>query len=123
MAKNASHERSEDELPLRRIAGLGLGSREAGTDKLIHERSRLAICSALAVHPTLSFTELRDLLNATDGNLSVHAAKLEEEGLLRCTKSFQGRTPKTSFQLTRKGKRALDRYLDHMEALIRTVRG
>jgi len=123
MARNAPRSESDDELPLRRIAGLGLGSRQSGTDKLIHERLRLAICSALAVHSTLTFTELRELLNATDGNLSVHATRLEEEGLVRCTKTFEGRTPKTSFQLTRKGQRALDRYLDHMEALIRTVRG
>jgi len=92
-------------------------------DRLIHERVRLAIVSALAVNPALSFTELKALLGATDGNLSVHARKLEDANYVRCTKRFEGRMPHTEFALTEKGRRALERYLDHMEGLIRTTRG
>lgn len=91
-------------------------------DRLIHERLRLAIVSALAVNDSLTFTDLRRLLHTTDGNLSVHARKLEEAGYVSCTKSFEGRLPRTAFALTAAGRRALERYLDHMEALIRTTR-
>ena len=91
-------------------------------DRVIHERVRLAIVSALAVNTTLSFNDLRDLLRITDGNLSVHARRLEEAGYVECTKSFQGRMPRTRFRLTAAGRRALQRYLDHMEALIRATR-
>jgi DNA-binding MarR family transcriptional regulator len=91
-------------------------------DQLIHGRVRLGIASALAVHDTLSFPELRDLLGTTDGNLSVHARRLEDGGYLACTKSFEGRIPKTEFRLTPRGRAALGRYLDHMEALIEQVR-
>jgi len=90
--------------------------------RLIHERVRLAIVSALAVNESLTFTELKELLGITDGNLSVHARRLEDGGLVKCTKSFEGRTPRTEFALTAKGRRALQRYLEHMEALIRSVR-
>jgi DNA-binding MarR family transcriptional regulator len=92
-------------------------------DRLIHERLRLGIVSALAVNDSLGFTELRDLLRTTDGNLSVHARKLEEGGYLTCTKSFVGRTPHTEYRITAKGRQALKRYLDHMEALIAATRG
>jgi hypothetical protein len=92
-------------------------------DRLIHERIRLGIVSALAVNEALGFTALRDLLRTTDGNLSVHARKLEEGGYLACTKSFVGRTPHTEFRLTAQGRRALQRYLDHMGALIEATRG
>ena len=92
-------------------------------DRLIHERIRLAIVSALAVNDSLGFTELRDLLKTTDGNLSVHARKLEEGGYLSCAKSFVGRTPHTEYRITAQGRRALQRYLDHMEALIEATRG
>ena len=91
-------------------------------DRLIHERTRLAIVSALAVNPTLTFNELKELLRVTDGNLSVHARKLEDSGYISCTKSFDGRIPKTEYRLTANGRRALEKYLDHMEALIRATR-
>jgi DNA-binding HxlR family transcriptional regulator len=91
-------------------------------DRLIHERMRLAIVSALAVNDTLSFNELKGLLDTTDGNLSVHARKLEEAGYVTCTKSFEGRVPRTEYRLSPAGRRALERYLAHMEALIRATR-
>ena len=91
-------------------------------DRLIHERLRLGIVSALAAQPSLTFTELKRLLQTTDGNLSVHARKLEEAGYISCTKSFDGRTPRSEFRLTPAGKAALNRYLDHMEAVIKTAR-
>ncbi len=91
-------------------------------DRLIHERMRLGIVSALAVNESLTFNELKALLKTTDGNLSVHARKLEEANYVTCTKSFSGRLPKTEYRLTSAGKRALERYLNHMEALIRATR-
>ncbi len=91
-------------------------------DRLIHERVRLAIVSALAVHAALTFNELKAFLDLTDGNLSVHARKLEEGGYVACRKSFEGRVPRTEYSLTAAGKRALDRYLGHMEALIKATR-
>ena len=91
-------------------------------DRLIHERTRLGIVSALAVNVSLSFNELKGLLRTTDGNLSVHARKLEEAQYVACTKSFQGRMPKTEYRLTAAGRRALERYLSHMEAIIRATR-
>jgi DNA-binding HxlR family transcriptional regulator len=93
-----------------------------GLDRLIHERLRLGIVSALAVNESLSFNDLKRLMNTTDGNLSVHARKLEEAHYVTCNKSFEGRVPKTSYSLTALGRRALERYLDHMEALIRATR-
>jgi len=92
-------------------------------DRVIHERVRLAIVSALAVNDTLTFNELKRLLGTTDGNLSVHARKLEEAGYVACRKSFEGRVPRTDFRLTLPGRQALERYLAHMEGLIRTTRG
>jgi DNA-binding HxlR family transcriptional regulator len=91
-------------------------------DRLIHERIRLGIVSALAVNRTLTFNELKALLKTTDGNLSVHARKLEEADYILCTKSFDGRLPKTKYRLAPAGRKALERYLDHMEALIRATR-
>ncbi|HEV2617402.1 MAG TPA: transcriptional regulator [Candidatus Acidoferrales bacterium] len=91
-------------------------------DRIIHERTRLGIISALAVNAMLSFNELKKLVGASDGNLSVHARKLEDAGYIACTKSFAGRLPKTEFRLTTSGRRALEHYLDHMEALIRATR-
>ena len=91
-------------------------------DRLIHERMRLGIVGALAVNEALSFNDLKALLRTTDGNLSVHARKLEEAEYITCTKSFEGRIPKTEYQLTEIGRRALERYLDHMEALIQATR-
>ena len=91
-------------------------------DRLIHERTRLGIVSALAVNHSLSFNDLKRLLRTTDGNLSVHARKLEQAQYLVCTKSFVGRLPRTQYRLTAAGRRALARYLDHMEALIQAMR-
>jgi DNA-binding MarR family transcriptional regulator len=94
----------------------------ANLDRMVHERTRLAIVSALAVNPSLTFNELKGLLRVTDGNLSVHARKLEEAGYIGCTKSFVGRVPQTEYRLLSAGRRALEKYLDHMEALIRATR-
>jgi DNA-binding transcriptional ArsR family regulator len=94
----------------------------ADLDRLIHERVRLAIVSALAVRESLTFNELKALLKTSDGNLSVHARKLEDAEYITCDKSFAGRVPKTEYRLTALGRRALERYLDHMEALIRVTR-
>jgi DNA-binding MarR family transcriptional regulator len=91
-------------------------------DRLIHERMRLGIVSALAVNESLTFNQLKALLRTTDGNLSVHARRLEEADYIACTKSFDGRLPKTEFRLTAAGRRALERYLNHMEALIQATR-
>ena len=103
-------------------ARAGASPRTAELDRLIHERVRLGIVSALAVNDSLSFNELKALLKTTDGNLSVHARKLEEASYVTCTKSFEGRIPKTEYRLTAAGRRALEHYLDHMEALIRVTR-
>ena len=107
--------------PLRSVPG----GAEAGApelDRLIHERVRLGIVSALAVNDSLAFNELKDMLALTDGNLSVHARKLEEAGYVECTKKFEGRVPRTEFRLTDAGRRALGAYLNHMEAIIQAVR-
>jgi DNA-binding MarR family transcriptional regulator len=119
---------------LRRAVAPGVGERDASPsselalppadhlDRLIHERLRLGIVSALAAKGPLTFTDLKRLLKTTDGNLSVHARKLEEAGYVSCVKSFEGRTPRSEFRLTPAGRAALNRYLDHMEALIRAAR-
>ena len=91
-------------------------------DRLIHERIRMGIVSALAVNESLTFAELKKLLAATDGNVSVHARKLEEAGYVGCRKTFEGRTPRTDYTLTATGRAALERYLEHMEAIIRATR-
>jgi DNA-binding HxlR family transcriptional regulator len=91
-------------------------------DRVIHERIRLGIVSALAVNDTMTFNDLKTLLGATDGNLSVHARRLEEAGYVACTKSFEGRIPRTEYRLTPAGREGLGRYLRHMEALIRATR-
>ena len=91
-------------------------------DKVIHERMRLGIISALAANEKMSFGDLKKLLDTTDGNLSVHARKLEEAGYVDCKKSFAGRTPLTEYKITASGRKALERYLDHMEALIKAMR-
>jgi DNA-binding transcriptional ArsR family regulator len=91
-------------------------------DRLIHEKMRLAIVSALAVNPTLTFNELKAILKTTDGNVSVHTRKLEEASYLTCKKSFEGRMPRTEYALTASGRRALEKYLGHMEALIKATR-
>lgn len=100
----------------------GLGDESADLDRLIHERMRLGIVSALAVNEALSFNDLKKLVKATDGNLSVHARRLEDAGYVECTKSFVGRVPHTEYRLTDSGRKALHEYLDHMENLIRATR-
>ncbi len=112
---------------LRAVDGAGGPSDEAdqgalSLDRLIHERMRLGIVSALAVNDSLTFNALKGLMKTTDGNLSVHARKLEDAAYVLCTKSFEGRVPRTEYRLTAVGRRALGRYLDHMEALIRATR-
>jgi DNA-binding HxlR family transcriptional regulator len=102
--------------------GRAEGEGALGLDRLIHERMRLGIVSALAANSRLSFNDLKALMKTTDGNLSVHARKLEEAGYVTCTKGFEGRVPRTEYALTAAGRRALERYLDHMEALIRATR-
>ena len=92
-------------------------------DRLIYERVRLGIMSALAVNASLSFSDLKELLGATDGNLSVHARKLESAGYISCSKTFDGRVPRTRYKIVARGRQALERYLNHMEALIRATRG
>jgi DNA-binding HxlR family transcriptional regulator len=112
----------EREEPLSAIRGLAREAVPADLDRLIHERIRLGIVSALAVNRSLTFNELKAMLKTTDGNLSVHARKLEEADYIVCTKSFDGRLPKTEYRLTGSGRKALERYLNHMEALIRATR-
>ena len=104
------------------MRGGAVGQGPLELDRLIHERVRLAIVSALAVNESLSFNELKHLLDTTDGNLSVHARKLEDADYIVCTKSFDGRVPRTEYRLSDEGRRALERYLSHMEALIRATR-
>jgi DNA-binding MarR family transcriptional regulator len=93
-----------------------------GIDRLIHERIRLGIVSALAVNETLTINDLKRLLKTSDGNVSVHARKLEDAGYVECRKFFDGRTPRTEYLLTAKGREALNRYLNHMEALIHAMK-
>jgi DNA-binding transcriptional ArsR family regulator len=91
-------------------------------DRVIHDRTRLAILSALAATETLAFNDLKDVTGTTDGNLSVHARKLEDAGYVHCEKTFAGRTPRTEYRLSAAGRRALEKYLDHMDALIKATR-
>jgi DNA-binding HxlR family transcriptional regulator len=114
-----TRETRETRVPALAPAAIG-GAAEL--DRLIHERVRLGIVSALAVNPALTFNELKALLKTTDGNLSVHARKLEEAEYVRCNKSFDGRVPRTEYQLTAQGRHALERYLDEMEGIIRVAR-
>ena len=120
--RGAPRKREEEKEALRGVRGRATEATPASLDRLIHERMRLGIVSALAANESLTFNELKGLLQTTDGNLSVHARKLEEAGYISCTKSFEGRMPKTAFALTVPGRRAFERYLDHMEALIRAAR-
>ena len=109
--------------PARSAPARGEDRRVADLDRVIHERIRLGIISALAVNDTLTFGELKALLGTTDGNLSVHARRLEEAEYVGCVKSFAGRLPRTQYRITPAGRRALDRYLTHMDAIIRATRG
>ena len=92
-------------------------------DRLIHEPVRMGIVSALAANTSLTFNDLKKLLDTTDGNLSVHARKLEEAGYVKCSKSFEGRMPRTEYRLTEEGSRALTKYVDHLDALVQAIRG
>jgi DNA-binding MarR family transcriptional regulator len=121
MAKNAAI-KTDRKTSTARIENAG-GHGAESLDKVIHERMRLGIVSALAANEKLSFTDLKNLLNTTDGNISVHARKLEDAGYVTCEKSFKGRTPLTEYSITTQGRAALERYLDHMEALIAAMRG
>ena len=124
MAGKSNALRKDKDVAQRRLA-LGAAPVTGETkklDRLIHERLRLGILSALSVNENLSFSELKKSLDVTDGNLSVHARKLEEAGYIACTKSFEGRVPRTEYRLTAAGRRALERYLDHMESLIHAMR-
>ena len=123
----AKHGTARKESPAEKPAAAGVRAVAGSTtlpdlDRLIHERMRLGIVSALAANVSLTFNELKKLLKTTDGNLSVHARKLEEANYIACTKSFEGRMPKTEYRLTDAGRRALEKYLDHMEALIQAMR-
>ena len=126
-ARADTHDLSHASLPRRsaqRDGGAAApATRAANLDRLMHDRTRLAIVTALTVNPSLSFTELKGITQTTDGNLSVHARKLEEGGYVLCTKGFEGRLPKTEFSLTDAGRRAFKKYLDHMEAIIQHARG
>jgi len=105
-----------------RVRAVAGGKALPDLDRLVHERMRLGIVSALAANQSLTFNELKKLLKTTDGNLSVHARKLEEANYIACTKSFEGRMPRTEYRLTESGRRALEKYLNHMEALIHAMR-
>lgn len=124
MAKSAARKESEtrDGRTARGMRALRAAEKVPELDGLIHERMRLGIVSALAANDSLTFSELKQLLSASDGNISVHARKLEDAGYLACTKSFEGRVPKTEYRLTADGRRALERYLQHMESLIHAAR-
>ena len=117
-----SEAKSSQSQRLAAVAGEATPRAPLALDRLIHERVRLAIVSALAVNESLTFNELKHLLGATDGNLSVHARRLEEAGYVECLKSFDGRVPRNEFRLSQVGREALERYLAHMEGLIRSTR-
>ncbi len=122
-AKSGAFRASREEKSKQGTVAVGPATASApNLDRVIHERTRLAIVSALAVNASLTFNELKQLLRVTDGNLSVHARKLEDSGYISCAKSFDGRMPKTEYRLTASGRRALEKYLDHMEALIQATR-
>ena len=122
MARNLALKKNHDAPEPLKVASAA--ERVSGElDKVIHERMRLGIISALAANDKLSFTDLKSLLNTTDGNISVHARKLEDAGYLTMKKSFVGRTPLTEYKITKAGRKALEQYLNHMEALINAMKG
>ena len=127
MAKQSTAKKeipSKQETSTTRAVETGTSQKSAAPnlDRLIHERLRLGIISALAANASLTFSDLKNLMNTTDGNLSVHARKLEEAGYIACTKYFDGRLPKTEYKLTAEGRRALEGYINHMESLIKQMR-
>jgi DNA-binding HxlR family transcriptional regulator len=121
LKQSGSKKRQTDETSLQDVAPKAKHSAHS-LDRLIHERMRLGIISALAANDSLTFNDLKKLMDTTDGNLSVHARKLEDSGYIACTKSFEGRLPKTEYKLTAAGKRALESYVSHMESLIQQMR-
>jgi DNA-binding HxlR family transcriptional regulator len=121
-ARDSESEGHPDVHGMQEVLARMFDRRPQDVDRLIHERIRLGIVSALAVNDSLSFNDLKKLLKTTDGNLSVHARKLEEAAYITCAKYFDGRLPKTEYRLAALGRKALERYLDHMEALIRATR-
>ena len=122
MAKSNAARKLQHEVRPKAPVEQRTGEIATNLDRLLHDRMRLGIVSALAAGDEMSFTDLKAALNATDGNLSVHARKLEEAGYVACTKTFSGRTPRTDYKLTSAGRRALEKYLDHMDALIKAAR-
>lgn len=122
MAKSTALAKESSDRPARRKMQVVAEGALPDLDRLIHERIRLGIISALAANDSLRFSDLKKLLKTTDGNLSVHSRKLEDAGYITSSKSFEGRMPKTEFRVTAAGRRALERYLNHMEALIRSMR-
>jgi DNA-binding PadR family transcriptional regulator len=124
--RRVPHSDAQRGAPRRGLAGLrgflAAGGEDAA-ERLVYQRVRLGILSALAVNPKLTFPELKKLLRTTDGNLAVHARKLEDAGLIDCLKTFSGRVPRTEYTLSPAGRRALEKYLDHMEALLHATRG
>lgn len=118
--ESRQHSRSGE---LQDVRSAKVQSRATSLDRLIHERLRLGIISALAANESLTFSDLKNLMNTTDGNLSVHARKLEDAGYIAVSKSFDGRTPRTEYKLTAAGRRALESYVGHMEALVKQMRG
>ena len=127
----AKHSTAKKEIPTKEDAKPTSSLRDSSSsqksaapnlDRLIHERLRLGIISALAANESLTFSDLKKLMKTTDGNLSVHARKLEEAGYIACTKYFDGRLPKTEYKLTKEGRQALENYLNHMESLIKQMR-
>ena len=121
-AKKTVAQKPLAEAPDSQVARTKEKSAAPNLDRLIHERLRLGIISALAANESLTFSDLKKLMNTTDGNLSVHARKLEEAGYISCTKFFEGRLPKTEYKLTAAGRSALEKYLSHMESLIKQMR-
>src|ERR1035441_6671479 len=122
MAAKGAERREREKMAQPELAGTPLAGVGPQSGRRVQERLRLGILSALSVNESLTFTDLKKLLDTTDGNLSVHARKLEEAGYIGCTKGFSGRVPRTDYRLTASGRRALERYLDHMEALIQAMR-
>ena len=127
MAKQSTAKKNVPQKPLAEVTESPVAqtkekSAAPNLDRLIHERLRLGIISALAANESLTFSDLKKLMNTTDGNLSVHARKLEEAGYISCAKFFEGRLPKTEYKLTAAGRSALEKYLSHMESLIKQMR-
>ena len=126
MAKQSTAKKNVPQKPLAEVPDSQVARKEKSAapnlDRLIHERLRLGIISALAANESLTFSDLKNLMNTTDGNLSVHARKLEEAGYISCTKFFEGRLPKTEYKLTAAGRSALENYVSHMESLIKQMR-